>query len=120
MYLGCLFTECITVQFVCLALFKHDGDSLSSSDASGPDSVLLVVLPEFVDQVGGNSGAGGGQGVAQGNGSTAVVELLIRDLKLFLTGQHLGSERLIDLNLERGEINFYNKAICKRSRIYYT
>ena len=45
------------VRFVCLALFKHDGDSLPAPDAGGSDSVLLVVLPQFVDQVGGNSGA---------------------------------------------------------------
>lgn len=81
--------------------FEENSDALAAADAGRADAVLLVVLPQLVDDVGGDPGAGCGQRVAQGDGTAAVVELLIWDLKLFLTSHDLSAESLVDLNLKK-------------------
>lgn len=37
---------------------EEDGNSLAAADAGGADGELLVVLPQLVDEVGGDPGRG--------------------------------------------------------------
>ena len=46
---------------------KEDCNSLATSDTGRANAILLPVPPQLVDEVGGDPGTGGGEGVAQCN-----------------------------------------------------
>ena len=46
---------------------EEDRDSLATSDTCRANAIFLPVPPQLVDEVGGDPGTGGGEGVAQCN-----------------------------------------------------
>ena len=88
-----------SVAAVCSHFLEEYGDALSAADTGGPDAVLLAFPPQLMDDMAGDPGPGGRQGVAQGDGPAARVELLQGDVQGLLAREGLGREGLVDLYL---------------------
>src|SRR5690606_35598403 len=72
--------------------------ALAAADAHRLQGELLVVELQRVDQRGGDPGARHAEGVADGDGAAVDVQLLQRDAEVAVGGDHLGGERLVDLD----------------------
>ena len=90
---------CFSAPRVGLHPLQQEGDTLTATDASRTDGVLLVALAQHMHQVGSDARARGGQRVAQRNGAATGVQLGGVQLQLALARDRLRRERLVDLKM---------------------
>src|SRR5438270_2556515 len=80
------------------ALDDH-GHALTAADAHGFETHGLVERLQVVDQRRHDAGAGHAEGVPEGDGAAVGIELVVdADAELVAHGQHLGGERLVELD----------------------
>src|SRR5690606_19760343 len=71
---------------------------LPAAHAHRDDAVLGLAPVHLGEEVGGDARAGGAERVADGDGATVDVELLVGDAQLALAVVRLAGERLVDLD----------------------
>ena len=79
-----------------MGVFDQQRHALAATDAGGCDPVAQAVPAQLPSQGVHQPQAGGGQRVAQGDGTTMNVELFHIELQRPGHGQHLGSLGLVD------------------------